>query len=321
MRIKSLPVTGLLLFAGTVCLAGAHTWDVNEAFSNADGSIWFIELREANGTSAERNVGGLLLTSTTNMVSICILSDGAPCSVSGDTANRLILFGNPGYAELAAAQGAPAPDQVVAISPFFNVAGDTLRYNPTGNYDTWTFGAVPVDGVSSMNRIAPAVAPNTPANYLGATGSVDASSPPPSVVPDGTGPGTPMTVAKLDSSGSSLSLSWDVDTCALNTNHQIIFGDRSDLPGSPGGTYLANGAVCGIGGASPYNWSPTPSATDGSGLIWWLIVVNNGSGTEGSWGRWEAPPALPQERQGPGLNGSSGQCGVTDKDLANTCGS
>lgn len=320
MRMKNFLAMGLLLLARATCMAGGHTWDVNEAFSNADGSIWFIELREAGGGSMEFNVVWFL-TSTTNSVSICILSDGAPCNVSGNTSNKNILFGNPGYAELAAAQGAAPPDQVVFTSTFFSVAGDTLRYNPSGNYDTWIFGAVPVDGVMSMNRIGGALA-NTPRNYVGTgSGGVDASSPPPSVVPDGSGPGTPMTVTKLDSAGSSLRLTFDVSTCALNSNHQIIFGDRSDLPSSLGGTYLPSGVVCGIGGASPYTWSSTPNASDGSGLIWWLIVVNNDSVTEGSWGNWEDFPIVGGERQGPGVNGSSGLCGVTDKDLSNTCGS
>ena len=38
-------------------LAGQHTWDVNEVFSNADGTIQFVELWEANGGTGEVNVG------------------------------------------------------------------------------------------------------------------------------------------------------------------------------------------------------------------------------------------------------------------------
>jgi hypothetical protein len=39
-------------------------------------------------------------------------------------------------------------------------------------YDTFVFGAVPVDGVNSMNRTG-GVAVNSPENYAGETGSVD----------------------------------------------------------------------------------------------------------------------------------------------------
>ncbi|MFP6607219.1 MAG: hypothetical protein VCC19_11635, partial [Myxococcota bacterium] len=38
-------------------LAGIHTWDVNEVFSNADGTIQFVELWEAAGGAGEVNVG------------------------------------------------------------------------------------------------------------------------------------------------------------------------------------------------------------------------------------------------------------------------
>ncbi len=126
-----------------------------------------------------------------------------------------------------------------------------------------------------------------------------------------------MTVEKLNPTGSSLSISWDTQACALDPDHQIVFGQGTDLPGTPGGTYGVNGAVCGIGGTSPFTWNSTPSATDGSRLIWWLIVVNDGSTTEGSWGTLDGV----NERQGPGANGSSGQCAVVNKDLSNVCGS
>jgi hypothetical protein len=126
-----------------------------------------------------------------------------------------------------------------------------------------------------------------------------------------------MTVEKLNPTGSSLLISWDTQLCALDPDHQIVFGQGTDLPGTPGGTYGVNGAVCGIGGTSPFTWNSTPSAADGSGLIWWLIVVNNGSTTEGSWGTLDGV----NERQGPGANGSSGQCAVVNKDLSNVCGS
>lgn len=48
---------------------------------------------------------------------------------------------------------------------------------------------------------------------------------------------------------------------------------------------------------------------------WWLIVATDGAATEGSWSQGSGV-----ERFGPGANGSSGQCGVTDNDLTHTCG-
>jgi hypothetical protein len=39
----------LTLLAAQAALAGIHTWDVREVFSNADGSIQFVEFWEAGG--------------------------------------------------------------------------------------------------------------------------------------------------------------------------------------------------------------------------------------------------------------------------------
>ena len=47
-----------------------------------------------------------------------------------------------------------------------------------------------------------------------------------------------------------------------------------------------------------------------------VVVAEDGGTIEGSWGHRR--PAL--ERNGAGKNGSSGQCGILDKDVSNACG-
>jgi hypothetical protein len=144
--------------------AGAHTWDVNEVFSNADGTIQFIELREANGTAGETGVGNGTVTSSTRSHSI------ANGPVAPPTSNKFYLLGTQGFADLP---GAPPPDEIIpgGLVPFFSTAGDTVTYVP---YDAWTFGAVPTNGTDSLNRTG-GVQANSPTNYAGATGSVDAN--------------------------------------------------------------------------------------------------------------------------------------------------
>ena len=44
-------------------MAGSHSWDIVEIFSNADGSIQFIEMMETNGLANEINLAGLQITS------------------------------------------------------------------------------------------------------------------------------------------------------------------------------------------------------------------------------------------------------------------
>ena len=46
-------------------LAGIHTWDVNEVFSNADGTIQFVELWESQGFTSEVGVGDGPISSDT----------------------------------------------------------------------------------------------------------------------------------------------------------------------------------------------------------------------------------------------------------------
>ncbi|HNO78579.1 MAG TPA: hypothetical protein PKN33_11015 [Phycisphaerae bacterium] len=157
--------TGLLT---TAAFGGAHTWDVNEVFSNHDGTIQFVELREANGTPNEVNVGGRPVSSDSTGNQFTIAS-----AVASPTTNKHLLFATAAFAALP---GAPTPDQIIpaGLVPFFNINGDTVRYNP---YDAFTFGAVPIDGVNSMND-GGIIAANSPTNYAGVTGSVDAGPPP-----------------------------------------------------------------------------------------------------------------------------------------------
>lgn len=165
----ALPVTFATAFlfftlhAG-VALAGIHTWDVNEVFSNADGTIQFVELWEANGTAGETGVGNGTITSNTQSHSF---GNGA---VAGPTTNKYYLIATQGFADLP---GAPTPDEIIPAGkiPFFNVAGDTVAF---GGFDSWAFGAVPTGGTQSLHKLT-GQGVNSPTNYAGVTGSVDAS--------------------------------------------------------------------------------------------------------------------------------------------------
>lgn len=147
--------------------AGAHTWDVNEVFSNADGSIQFIELRENNGTPNETGVGNQTLSSNTQSFN---MGAGA---VAAPTSNKHFLIATAGFAALP---GAPTPDVIIpaGLVPFFATSGDTISY---GTIDSWAFGTVPTNGSDSLDRTT-GVGPNSPTNFAGDTGSVDATPPP-----------------------------------------------------------------------------------------------------------------------------------------------
>lgn len=164
MKRLLVPLLGLVALAAAPVAPlppGSHTWDFTEVFSDITGNVQFMELREANGGAGETGLPGHTVTSNANSFVI----PGPP--LIGPTSNRHYLIATAGFAALP---GAPTPDAIMP-SNFLSKAGDTLSYLP---WDTWTFGAIPTDGVTSRLRNG-TNATNSPTNYAGATGSINAN--------------------------------------------------------------------------------------------------------------------------------------------------
>lgn len=174
-KVVLLPVPGVLplvaVFAGllvglvaTPSAAGIHTWDVREVFSNADGTVQFVELIDNGVSGGEINVGNGSITTSFGTIS------WANGQVAPPTNGRSYLIATPAFAALP---GAPAPDVIVDPGevPIFDLNGDTVSFGP---YDSLTFGPVPTNGTDSIDEVS-GVGPNTPTNYAGVSGSVDAS--------------------------------------------------------------------------------------------------------------------------------------------------
>jgi len=289
-------------------LCGVHLWRVKEAFSNADGSIQFIEIATCCGSTGEIFTSGQAVSSTSHSFPI-------PANQSGSTLNKHLLLATDSFRMLP---GAPTPDYI--IDPhFFATTGDTISFSV---YDTMVFGAgvLPTDGTRSLNKDpndatdTTVSAVNSPTNYAGQTGSVTAVGGPPGV-PDGTGGTTPMTVTPLSADGSRLRLGFDTSSCTNAAGYHILYGQRSGFPAVPGGTYTLLGTACGIGSASPYDWVGVPEPADGFGLIWFMVVATDSGGIEGSWGKDSAG----NECGGSGNGGADGTCAVV-KNISNTCG-
>jgi hypothetical protein len=133
---------------------------------------------------------------------------------------------------------------------------------------------------------------------------------PPAVSPD-------TRVSKLAADGSILAVHWNAFACPGAADYQIVYGHASALPSSPGGSFTVAGAECAIGTDAPITWVGVPPATMGpGGFLWWLVLATDGGTREGRWGQ----DSEGNERAGPMPDGSSGQCGVTAKDAANSCG-
>jgi hypothetical protein len=152
------------LVAATSAEAGHHLWDFTEIFSNASGSVQFVELFTADNN--EQGVGAFTVTAGANTFNfVTNLSTSA-------TANTWILIATSGFGSLP---GGITPDYIIPGS-FFSTGGGTLNY--AGGTDVWSYGTVPTDGVHSLLRNG-STAVNSPRNFAGNSGSVNLAVPAP----------------------------------------------------------------------------------------------------------------------------------------------
>ena len=166
MRARHLVLTATLvagLFAARPAAAGHHLWDFTQAFSNANGSIQYVELFTSD--NSEAGVGAFGITQGANSFSfVTNLSTSV-------TAHTWILVATPGFGSLP---GGVTPDYILPAN-FLNTAGGTLNY--AGGVDVWAYGALPTDGHSSLLRNG-STTENAPHNFAGAVGHINVAQAP-----------------------------------------------------------------------------------------------------------------------------------------------
>lgn len=147
--------------------AASHLWRINEVFSNADGNIQFVEMHECCGAPAELGLGGRFVRSDSTGQQYDFTEH-----LTGNTADRYLLLATNDFAALP---GAPTPDYIIPDN-FFSTDTDTITYwfYPAATM-TISPGDVPTNGVDSYDA-ENGVGPNTPTNYAGESGTVDASA-------------------------------------------------------------------------------------------------------------------------------------------------
>jgi hypothetical protein len=161
--IRSLCAIVLVLASGAA-RATFHLWQLNEIYSNADGTVQFVEL--ITNAGGQEFVAGHTITSTQGATT---RSFTFPSNLPDDSAGRTFLVGTAGFAAL----GLVTPDYIVPDGFLFTTNG---RVNFVGA-DSVSWAALPTDGVLSINRSG-AVGVNSPKNFAGVTGSVPGASPP-----------------------------------------------------------------------------------------------------------------------------------------------
>lgn len=109
--------------------------------------------------------------------------------------------------------------------------------------------------------------------------------------------------------GTDGTVTWDVTNCS-SANYHIIYGKGENLA-----TWTVDGGKCAIGTSGTYLWTGMPDPSSyASRFLWFLVVGDNGSTTEGSWGL-----TYPGGAEEGGTN-CSNVCGMTGKNTSASCG-
>jgi hypothetical protein len=143
------------------CWAIFHLWQFKEVYSNADGSVQFIELFTT--FSSQQFLSGHTLTSSTNTFNFT--------NSPSPTNNRHLLLATPGFASLP---GGVTPNYTIPAN-FFNPVADTLNFGEGS--DIRVLNNIPTDGVNSINYPSGTSAANSPTNFAGQTGSLMLATP------------------------------------------------------------------------------------------------------------------------------------------------
>jgi serralysin len=139
-----------------------HLFHINELYSNADGSVQFIEfVGDANGQ--EFWAGNSLISSNGAQTNTYNFATNLP---SSSTFGKTVLVATQGFADL----GIVTPDYIVP-NGFLFTGGGTVTFP---GMDSVTHAALPTDGTSSINR-GGTIGTNSPTNFAGASGTIQSN--------------------------------------------------------------------------------------------------------------------------------------------------
>jgi hypothetical protein len=173
--------TVVVLSLGTPAQAFFHEWDIKEVYSNADGSIQYVELYNLSAPF-ETVAEGAQIVANSDGVSRTFTFHG---NLSGSTTNKHLLIATPGFASLP---GAVTPDYILPCGPFFDPAATTITLTLSapsfGTIDTITFAGatLPTNGTNSLTDTSVGTptttlvaGPSSPTNFAGNAGAMTLS--------------------------------------------------------------------------------------------------------------------------------------------------
>jgi hypothetical protein len=154
--------------------ASFHEWNINEIYTNADGTVQFVELFTT--FNSQQFTDGLTIRASQGAnTNDFVFPDNTPAP----TGNHHLLIATTGFASLPG-----------AVTPDFTLP-DGFLFSPDGTVnfigaDSRTYTSLPTDGVLSIHYPGENTDTNSPTNYAGQSGSVNSppgASPTPSPTP------------------------------------------------------------------------------------------------------------------------------------------
>jgi hypothetical protein len=155
----------ILLLATSAALANFHTFRIEQLYSNADGTVQFVVMRESAGDNGEHLWSGQMLTSSgAGNQSITFMSN----LPSSSTAGKRVLVATPAFAAL----GLVTPNYTIP-SGFLPLVNGTVNF---AGVDHVSYTSLPTDGNAIDHNGNPI--PNLATNFAGASASVPATQTP-----------------------------------------------------------------------------------------------------------------------------------------------
>jgi hypothetical protein len=161
-----------VLAAATSAQAAFHLWEIQEVYSNADGSVQFIEM--FNFSNNENFISSYKLeTDSDGSFKSYTFPTSIPTEIA--TANKRLLIATPGFAAIANV----TPDYTLPSGLFFNpnATNITISFDGSGSLLSSMGGTFPKDGALSLTQSGTAT--NSPTNLQGVTGFVNLGGPEP----------------------------------------------------------------------------------------------------------------------------------------------
>jgi serralysin len=132
----------VLMLAPVPAAATFHLWQISQIYSNADGSVQYVDL--FTNANFQNLVSGHTLSSGTTIYTVP--STVPPNLGTISTANHSLLFATPNF---ASEPGAVPPDFTFAAANFMSNVADTINWAGVDAL-AFTSGQLPTDGANAL---------------------------------------------------------------------------------------------------------------------------------------------------------------------------